>query len=134
MSNNHVKAAKNLRDAVLDNSKLSAADLRKRLADEGVDVELFLKGADQAFRKGLQEGVRHQVAEEKARRAVRRGSLFGDLEGMGRQALLSLQQAVAAGQFGTPLAARCRNKNPEAMSDAELRSWLEDIEGLRGVK
>jgi hypothetical protein len=131
MSNNHVKAAKNLRDAVLDNSRLSAADLRKRLADEGVDVEHFLKGADQAFRRGLQEGVRQQVAEEKACRAVRRGTLFGDLEGMGRQALLALHQAVAAGQFGTPLRARCRNKNPEAMSDAELRSWLEDIEGLR---
>lgn len=134
MNTNYRKAAKSLREAVLDNSGLSATDLRTRLSDEGVNVDLFLKRADEAFRKGVQEGVRQQAAEARARQAARRGSLFGDLTSMGREALLALHQAAAAGRYGQPLAARCRNKNPEAMTDAELRSWLEDIEHLSGTE
>lgn len=130
MSIDHRKAAKNLREAVLDDSNLSASDLRKRLTDEGVDVDRFLKRADEAFRRGLQEGVRQQAAQERARRAVLKGSMFGQLAGKSRDALLALYEAATAGNYGAETMARCRNKDTQAMSDEELRSWLEDIERL----
>jgi hypothetical protein len=130
MKPDYRKAAKNLREAVVDNSHVSVAELRKKLADEGVDVDRFLKRADEAFRKGLQEGVKQQVAQAKVRATSRRGTLFGNLGDKGRAALLALYEAATAGQYGAEALARCRNKNADAMTDEELRSWLEDIERL----
>lgn len=130
MKPDYHKAGKNLREAVLDNSHLSAAELQKKLSEEGVDVKRFLAGADEAFRKGLQRGMKAKAAQAKARSAVLKGSLFGDLGGKVRAELLALCQAASLGQYGAPIRARCRNKNAEAMTDEELRSWLEDIERL----
>jgi hypothetical protein len=130
MKPDYRKAAKNLRDAILDNSHLSAENLRKKLTDEGVDVNRFLARADEAFRKGLQENVKRQAAQAKARAAVLKGSMFGQLVGKARSELLALCQAASMGQYGAAIRARCRNKNAEAMTDEELRSWLEDIERL----
>jgi hypothetical protein len=124
------KAGKNLRESVLDNSHLSAAELRQRLSDEGVDVDKFLSKADEAFRKGLQQGMKAQVSQAKAGAEARKGSLFGQLAGKARAELLALHQAAQSGQYGTATMARCRNKNADAMTDAELLSWLEDIERL----
>ena len=134
MSTDYRKAAKNLRDAVSDNSHMSAADLRKKLSEEGVNVDAFLSRADAAFRKGLQEGIRQQSAQAKARAAVLRGTLFGSLVGKSREALIALYEAATAGNYGSEAMARCRNKNAEALTDDELRSWLEDIERLNAGK
>lgn len=130
MKPDYRKAGKNLREAVLDNSHMSSAELQKKLSDEGVDVKKFLSGADEAFRKGLQRGMKAKAAHAKARSAVLKGSVFGDLGGKLRADLLALCQAASAGQYGTAIRARCRNKNAEALTDEELRSWLEDIERL----
>ena len=130
MKPDYRKGAKNLREAVVDNSHLSAAELRKKLSDEGVDVNRFLARADEAFRKGLQEGVKEQAMQAKARAAVLRGSMFGQLTGKVRSELLALHQAAQMGQYGAATRARCRNKNADDMTDDELRSWLEDIERL----
>jgi hypothetical protein len=130
MKPDYRKAGKNLRQAVLDNSHMSAAELQKKLGDEGVDVKRFLAGADEAFRKGLQRGMKAKAAHAKARSAVLKGSLFGDLGGKVRVELLAFVQAASVGQYGAATRARCRNKNAEAMTDDELRSWLEDIERL----
>jgi hypothetical protein len=130
MKPDYRKAAKNLRDAIVDNSHLSAENLRKKLSDEGVDVNRFLTRADEAFRKGLQENVKRQAAQAKARAAVLKGSMFGQLVGKARSELLALYQAASMGQYGAATRARCRNKNAEEMTDGELRSWLEDIERL----
>lgn len=134
MSTDYRKAAKNLSNAVYDNSHLSAAELRQKLTDEGVDVDAFLRRADAAFRMGLQEQIRQQSAQAKARAAVLKGTRFGSLIGKSREALLALYQAATAGQHGSEAMARCRNKNAENLSDDELRSWLEDIERLNGGK
>jgi hypothetical protein len=130
MKPDYRKAAKNLREAVVDNSHLSAEDLRKKMSDEGVDVNRFLARADEAFRKGLQESVKAEAAQAKARAAVLKGSMFGQLTGKVRSELLALHHAAQMGQYGAATRARCRNKNPEDMTDDELRSWLEDIERL----
>jgi hypothetical protein len=130
MKPDYRKAAKNLRDAVVDNSHLSVQALRKKLSDEGVDVTRFLAGADGAFRKGLQQGVKRQAIQAKARAVVLRGSIFGQLVGKARSELLALYEAASMGQYGAATRARCRNKNAEQMTDEELRSWLEDIERL----
>ena len=63
MKPDYRKAGKNLRESVLDNSHLSAAELRKQLSDEGVDANKFLAKADEAFRKGLQQGVKAQATQ-----------------------------------------------------------------------
>jgi len=55
MKPDYRKAAKSIREAVADNSHLSVEEIRKKLSDEGVDVNRFLARADEAFRKGLQE-------------------------------------------------------------------------------
>ena len=130
MKPDYRKAGKNLRESVLDDSHMSAAELRKKLSDEGVDVNKFLAKADEAFRKGLQQGVKAQATQAKARAAVLKGSLFGQLTGKVRSELLALHQAAQMGQYGAATRARCRNKNAEEMTDDELRSWLEDIERL----
>jgi hypothetical protein len=130
MKPDYRKAAKNLRDTIVDNSHLSAEDLRKKLSDEGVDVNRFLTRADEAFRKGLQENVKRQAAQAKARAVVLKGAMFGQLIGKARSELLALYQAASMGQYGAATRARCRNKNAEEMTDEELRSWLEDIERL----
>lgn len=130
MKPDYRKAGKNLRESVLDNSHLSAAELRKQLSDEGVDANKFLAKADEAFRKGLQQGVKAQATQAKARAAVLKGSLFGQLAGKVRADLLALHQAAQMGQYGAATRARCRNKNADEMTDDELRSWLEDIERL----
>src|ERR1043165_4918047 len=130
MKPDYRKAAKNLRDAVVDNSHLTTADVRKKLSEEGVDVTRFLTRADEAFRRGLQEGVKAEAAQGKARAAVLKGSMFGQLAGKVRSELMALHQAAQMGQYGAATRARCRNKNAEDMTDDELRSWLEDIERL----
>jgi hypothetical protein len=130
MKPDYRKAGKNLEEAVLDNSHMSATELETKLTGQGVDVNKFLAGADAAFRKGLQRGMKAKAAHAKARSAVLRGSVFGDLGGKLRADLLALCQAASVGQYGTAIRARCRNKNAEAMTDEELRSWLEDIERL----
>src|SRR5437867_63355 len=111
MKPDYRKAAKNLREAVVDNSHLSADELRKKLSDEGVEVNQFLARADEAFRKGLQEGVKEQAAQAKARAAVLKGSVFGQLAGKARVELLALYQAASMGQYGAATRARCRHKN-----------------------
>lgn len=130
MKPDYRKAGKNLREAVLDNSHMSAVELEKKLSDEGVDVKRFLAGANEAFRKGLQRGMKAKAAHAKARSAVLKGSVFGNLDGKLRPDLLALCQAAMGGQFGSAIRARCRNKNADALTDDELRSWLEDIERL----
>ena len=113
MNTGHKKGVRNLREAVLDNSKLSAAEIRQRLTDDGVDVDQFLKGVDEAFRRGLQEGVRQKAAQAKAQATVLKGSLLVDLAGKSREALLELCHAATGGQYGAEVMARCRNKNAE---------------------
>jgi hypothetical protein len=95
-----------------------------------VTVNSFLTRADEAFRKGLQENVKRQAAQAKARAVVLKGAMFGQLIGKARSELLALYQAASMGQYGAATRARCRNKNAEEMTDEELRSWLEDIERL----
>jgi hypothetical protein len=128
MSADYRKAAKNLHDAILDNSHLTAEELRKNLADEGVNVEKFLDRVNSTFRKGLQAQAKQQAVQAKEAARATRGSIFGDLGHKSRSELLSVFKQLAAGVFGTELTARCRNKNAEEMTDEELRSWLEDIE------
>ena len=130
MKPDYRKAGKNLRDAALDNSHMSPAELQKKLGDEGVDVKKFLAGADEAFRKGLQRGMKAKAAQAKARASVLKGSVFGALAGKARAELLALCQGASVGQYGAAIRARCRNKNAEEMTDEELRSWLEDVEQL----
>lgn len=130
MKPDYRKAAKNLRKAVVDNSHLSADEIRKELTDEGVDVNRFLAKVDEGFRKSLQDKMKQEAAQAKARAAVLKGSLFGQLIGKARAELLALHQAASMGQYGAATRARCRNKNADEMTDDELRSWLEDIERL----
>ena len=130
MKPDYQKAAKKLREAVVDNSHLSVDEIRKKLTDEGVDVRGFLARADGAFRKGLQESIRQKVSRAKAQASVMRGSIFGQIVGKARPDLVALFQAASLGQYGAATRARCRNKNAESMTDEELRSWLEDIERM----
>ena len=131
MTTKYQKAAQNLEKVLLEDSNLSAPELRKKLADEGVNVDQFLKRFDAAFRKGVQSKAKREASEAKSRAAAVRGSRFGHLVDKTRQELLLLIQAAKAGQFGAELLARCRNKDASAMTDDELRSWLEDIEKLK---
>ncbi|MBI3408706.1 MAG: hypothetical protein HY040_10155 [Planctomycetes bacterium] len=119
---------------MLEDSNLSAAELRKKLSDEGVDVNKFLKRFDDAFRRGLQARLKREAQQAKARAVAARGSLFGNLVGKSFDEMLALFRAATAGQYGGEAMARCRNKSAEAMTEDELRSWLEDIEKLNGGK
>jgi len=133
MSTNYQKAAQNLEKALLEDSNLTEPQLRQKLSEEGVDVDRFLKRFDATFRKGIQAKAKHEAVEAKTRASAARGSLFGRIVET-RENLLALVREATAGRFGAEVMARCRNKDTNAMSDNELRSWLEDIEKLNANK
>ena len=133
MSTNYQKAAQNLERALLEDTNLTEAELRQKLSGEGVDVDGFLKRFDATFRKSIQARAKQEAVEAKARAFAARGSLFGRIVET-RENLLALVQEAIAGRFGAEVMARCRNKDPNEMSDNELRSWLEDIEKLNASK
>jgi hypothetical protein len=58
---NYRKAAKNLRDAVSHNSHMSAAELREKLTEEGVNVDQFLDLVDVAL--GTRKNKREPLNE-----------------------------------------------------------------------
>lgn len=133
MSTNYQKAARNLERVLLEDSNLTEAELRQKLSGEGVEVDGFLKRFDAVFRKGVQARAKQEAMEAKTRAMAARGSLFGRIVET-RENLLMLVQEAITGRFGAEVTARCRNKDTKAMSDNELRSWLEDIEKLSANK
>jgi hypothetical protein len=131
MSTDYKKAVRNLEAVLADDSRLSTDDVRKELAEQGVNADAFLARFETVVRKGYQQQLKKIAEEEKLKAGARAKNLFGDLVGKTRQELERIFENVRQGAFGEQLKnaalARCRNQIGGQVSDTELRSWLEDI-------
>jgi hypothetical protein len=129
MSNDYNKAVRSLEKFLADDSHLTADDIRKELADEGVDVQAFLTRFGTTVRKGYQFQLKKLAEQEQKESKTSIRNIFGDLATKGWEELQQIFEQVRNGAFGEELkvAARCRNQIGDKVSEAELRSWLEDI-------
>lgn len=128
MSEDHVRTVKNLDKILLDDAGETPAQVRQRLEAEGIDVKGLIARIKSAAGAAYREALTEQAKEAQSQTAKSRGSIFGNLAGLGRGKLFELIKAAAAGQYGPEVMARCRNQNPENLSDEDLRTLLEDIE------
>ena len=110
------------------------AEAMADLAFRGVNPSTFKARVAEVVRKGYQSQVKlaAQVAKKDASgRATRR---FGDLVSKSFADLNAIFERIRAGEFGAgcqeAALARCRNMQSDDPSEAELRSWLEDISTL----
>jgi hypothetical protein len=136
MSNDYKKAIGSLEKFVVDDSNLTAEDIRKELADERVDVEAFLSRFRSTVRKGYQYQIKKAAEREQAESNANVRNLFGDLAAKRWEELQEIFKKVRSGVFGEELKgaalARCRNQIGDKVSESELRSWLEDISAAGG--
>ncbi|MCG3147669.1 MAG: hypothetical protein PCFJNLEI_01110 [Verrucomicrobiae bacterium] len=136
MSKNYKQAVRNLETWLADDSQMSLDDLRKELAAEGVDVNAFLGRFGAVVRKGIQHQLKKTAQEEREQAKQSARQLFGDLRTRTRKELEELFDRVRNGLYGEELKqaalARCRNHVGSEVSEAELRSWLDDISAASG--
>ena len=134
MSKDYKKAIRNLEALLTDDSHLSVEDLRKELADDGVNVNAFLTRFEGVVRKGVQHQMKNVAESEQAKLSLKQ--IFGDLGKKSKIELEKVFEEVHQGLFGEHLKqaaiARCRNKTDKDASETELRSWLEDISAASG--
>lgn len=128
MSDEQVKLVKNLDKLLFDDAGETAEAVRQRLESEGIDVQGLVARVRAAAGQAYRETLVEEANEEQSRLQEDRGSIFGNLAELGRDKLLELVRAAAGGQYGAAITARCRNQQPEKLSDADLKSLLEDIE------
>jgi hypothetical protein len=136
MSADYNKAARSLEKFLADDSHMTADDLRKELAEEGVSVDAFLARFGTVIRKGYQCQLKKAAELEQAEAKNRAKNIFGDLAVKSWDELQQIFESVRAGVFGQGLRAaalaRCRNQVGDKVSESELRSWLEDISSAAG--
>ena len=132
MSDYHVKMLKNLDKVLFDDVGETPAQVRERLEKEGVDVKALVARVKSAAGAAYREVLAEEAKETQSRAAKSKGRIFGNLVGLGRDKLLEMIDAAARGQFGPEVMARCRNQDPQKLSEDDLRSLLEDIESTIG--
>lgn len=128
MSDEHLKLVKNLDKLLFEDYGEKPEEVRRRLESEGVDVKGLIARIKAAAGEAYRESLIEEAAKEESRRKELRGSVFGNLAGLGRDKLLELIRAAEAGRYGSAIIARCRNQKVENLSETDLRTFLEDIE------
>jgi hypothetical protein len=128
MSDEDAKLVENLDRLLFEDIGGEPEEVRRRLEAEGVNVKGLIARVKAAASDAYREALREEAAQEQGRLKQKKGSIFGDLAGLGREKLIELIRAVQAGEYGKEVMARCRNQQPEKLSETDLRSFLEDIE------
>src|SRR5438034_4104126 len=128
MSNEDAELVKNLDRLLFEDSGEEPEEVRRRLEAESVNVKGLIARVKAAAGDAYREALRDEAAQEQGRLKQKKGSIFGDLAGLGREKLIELIRAVQAGEYGKEVMARCRNQQPEKLSETDLRTFLEDIE------
>ena len=122
---------KQLEDFLTSTKQQTKDEALKELASHGVDIPAFKTRVASIVRKGYQQQARlaaEQASRDSSSNALR---LFGDLLYKSKDELVAIFEQVRSGVFGIgrqqAALARCRNLQGGIPSEAELRSWLEDI-------
>ena len=125
------KNMKRLEDFLTSTEHQTKDEMLTELASQGVDVTAFQTRVAAIVRKGYQQQARlaaEQASHDSASNSLR---LFGDLLHKSKDELVAIFEQVRSGVFGVgrqqAALARCRNLQDGNPSEAELRSWLEDI-------
>ena len=98
MSKDYKKAIRNLEALLTDDSHLSVEDLRKELADDGVNVNAFLTRFEGVVRKGVQHQMKNVAEREQAKLSLKQ--IFGDLGKKSKIELEKVFEEVHQGLFG----------------------------------
>lgn len=110
------------------------ADALAEIAARGVNATAFKTRVAEVVRKGYQQQVKLAAQEARLNTLQKANHRFGDLMGKSLAELVLIFERVSSGEFGPTsqeaALARCRNLQNENPSEAELRSWLEDISML----
>jgi hypothetical protein len=128
MSEEDVKLVTNLDRLFFEDTDKRPEEVSQRLEAKGVDVKALIARVKAAAGDAYRETLRDEAAQEERRRKDKKGSIFGNLAGLGKEKLIELIGAVQAGDYGEQVMARCRNQHPEKLSEIDLRTFLEDIE------
>ncbi len=131
----HKKPNLNDLEAFLTDESQSKADTVKDLRSMGVDTKTLFARVESIVQQSYSEQLRLIAEREQAERRNVPGFLM-NLANMTRDNMLALFEQVSDGSFGpeykSAALARCRNKDASALTDEELRSWLEDIGSVLG--
>lgn len=104
------------------------------LTSQGVDVAAFKARVSDVVRRGYQQQVRLAAQGARADASKRTTRRFGDLLGKSLSELTVIFEKIRAGEYGVGFQqaalARCRNLQDSTPTEAELRSWLEDISAI----
>jgi hypothetical protein len=106
-------------------------EVSDELKAQGTDVTAFISDVNAIVRKGYQSSARELASAQRAAVAKTKKSRFAGLA-QSKDQMLGLIARIQGGEFGLNLqeraVARCRNQDPAALSEEDLRSWLEDID------
>ena|ERR1041385_4730801 len=131
MSKKNQKSLRHLETFLADTAGQTKEEIVAELKAEGVNIDQFLQDVETIVRKGYQGELKSIAAEERDARNSP-DSLFGDIASKTTMEVQELFAKIKNGVFGEDLRqaalARCRNQVDDKVSEAELRSWLEDIE------
>ena len=134
MSKDTQKSILALEAVLLDDSGLSTAELRADLEAQGVNVDAFLARFSTTVRTSVQRQVKLAAQTARLEALEKAKRRFGDLVGKPLADLKAIFERIRAGEFGAgsqqAALARCRNLQSDNPSEAELRSWLEDISAM----
>jgi hypothetical protein len=131
MKKDYKKAIRSLDTFLADDSHLPFDQAKKELTESGVNVDAFLKEFEKVVRKGYQFQMKKVVEQEQKQAKERLSNPFGDIASKTLAEIKGIFEAIKGGAFGIGMRdaalARCRNQIGDKVSEAELRSWLEDI-------
>jgi hypothetical protein len=123
------KRIDDLEGFLTDNDQQSKADAIADIRAHGIDTNAFFNRVHRAVQEGYSKQLRAIAASEQAASSPAQ-TFIDKVRAMSRDAMLAIFGRIQQGEFGTEYRdlaiARCRNKDASALSDEELRSWLED--------
>lgn len=133
MSRRKEKSLDDLDLFLAGSSEETLEDVQKDLRSQGVNLPEFIKQIHATVQNGYSEQLKAIAETERDSQPV---TILEQLKKMSRAAMLSLFEELRSGAYGENYqelaVARCRDKDATELSDAELRSWLEDISATLG--
>lgn len=123
-----------LEEFLANTENQTKAEAMAELAARGVSPASFKSRVSELVRKGYQQQVKLAAQGARQDALLKTTRRFGDLLGKPLVELKAIFERIRAGEFGAgcqqAALARCRNLQNDNPSEAELRSWLEDISAL----
>ena len=124
-----------LEEFLVDNEGDEKVEVTRQLRLQGVDAIQFFNRVKKTVQDGYCSQLR-AIAHQQQNRQANWPAFLEHLRTMPRSAMLEVFRQLKNGAFGEEYReaalARCRKKDEAALSDDELRTWLEDVGEIWG--